>query len=109
MDDHSENRPMFTGFPIGGLNPVLEVQLAHRSVRKYKEKPIPPEALNSILSAAQRAPLRLDHSRRGMGFAVSSGGCTSCPFNNKSHEIDNSADKYRQKRCQQHRSNYPFI
>lgn len=56
MDHHSENRPMFTGFPIGGQNPVLEVQLSHRSVRKYKDKPIPSEAMNSILSAAQRAP-----------------------------------------------------
>jgi nitroreductase len=56
MDDRSKNKPVFKGFPIGVPNPVLEIQLSHRSVRKYKDKPIPPKALNSILSAAQQAP-----------------------------------------------------
>jgi FMN reductase [NAD(P)H] len=40
----------------GDENPVLDVLLAHRSIRKYKDRPLPDGALERILDAAQRAP-----------------------------------------------------
>lgn len=37
-------------------NPTLELLLAHRSVRAYRDQPLPARALDLILAAAQRAP-----------------------------------------------------
>ncbi len=37
-------------------NPALELLLAHRSVRAYRDAPMPARALDLILAAAQRAP-----------------------------------------------------
>jgi len=56
MDDHLEHKPIFSGYSWEGQNPVLEVLSSHRSIRKYKDKPIPQKAFNQILTAAQRAP-----------------------------------------------------
>ena len=56
MPDDQVQRPFFDGYSMEGENPVLEVLLSHRSVRKYKDKTVAPEALDRILEAAQRAP-----------------------------------------------------
>jgi nitroreductase len=37
------------------MNPVLEAQLAHKSIRKYTDKPIAPELLHKIIRCAQGA------------------------------------------------------
>jgi FMN reductase [NAD(P)H] len=54
-DDHARTPP-FDGYSLDGENPVLEVLLSHRSIRKYKDTAVAPEALDRILEAAQRAP-----------------------------------------------------
>ncbi len=56
MSDLTKQRPIFPGFPPDEQNPVLEVLLSHRSIRKYKDTPVSEKALNQILTAAQRAP-----------------------------------------------------
>ena len=56
MDDQLQERPIFSGYSPDEKNPVLEVLLSHRSIRKYKDEPIPETALDNILTAAQRAP-----------------------------------------------------
>ena len=55
-NDLNTPRPRFTGYALDEDNPVLEALLAHRSVRAYKDVPIPERALGLILDAAQRAP-----------------------------------------------------
>ena len=45
-----------SSFPPGGDNPILDILLAHRSVRAFRDAPIAPEALDLILATAQRAP-----------------------------------------------------
>ena len=56
MPDDQAQMPPFGGYSLDGENPVLEVLLSHRSVRKYKDTAVAPEALDRILEAAQRAP-----------------------------------------------------
>ncbi len=58
--DSMANAPRPDG-PIPDLeahekNPALELILAHRSVRAYRDQPLPERALDLILAAAQRAP-----------------------------------------------------
>ncbi len=52
----NSRRPPFTGYALDEDNPVLETLLAHRSVRAFKDAPVPERALGLILDAAQRAP-----------------------------------------------------
>jgi nitroreductase len=49
----SQERPSAPAFP---LNPVLETLLAHRSVRAYSDRPLPPGLLELLVAAAQSAP-----------------------------------------------------
>ena len=56
MDDSMTHRPPFRGYGPGQDNPVLETLFSHRSIRQYKDTPVPEEALDAILEAAQRAP-----------------------------------------------------
>ena len=48
--------PYFPGYGPDDANPVIDCLVAHRSVRKFKDEPFPPKALDRILEAAQRAP-----------------------------------------------------
>jgi FMN reductase [NAD(P)H] len=48
--------PYFPGYAADEANPVIDCLVAHRSVRKFKDEPISQEALDRILTAAQRAP-----------------------------------------------------
>ena len=48
--------PYFPGYGTEEPNPVIDCLVAHRSVRKFKDEPISPKALDHILEAAQRAP-----------------------------------------------------
>ncbi len=41
---------------VGAMNEVLRQQLAHRSVRAYLPRPLPPKALETLVAAAQSAP-----------------------------------------------------
>ncbi len=43
-------------FPRSEWNGVLDTLLAHRSVRHYSDRPLPPDALEMIIAAAQSAP-----------------------------------------------------
>jgi len=56
MSDNFEQKPIFSGYSQDEQNPVLDVLLSHRSIRKFKDKPVPGESLVQILTAAQRAP-----------------------------------------------------
>ena len=56
MNEPMTQRPRFRGYPPGEDNPVLETLLAHRSVRSYKNAPVPEDALDQIVEAALRAP-----------------------------------------------------
>ena len=56
MPDDQARRPHFDGYSLDGENPVLEVLLSHRSIRKYKDAAVAPEALDRIVEAARRAP-----------------------------------------------------
>ena len=38
------------------MNPVIECLLKHKSIRKYKDKPVEQEKLDLIIKAAQAAP-----------------------------------------------------
>jgi nitroreductase len=49
-------KPPFAGYSENDENPVVEALLSHRSIRRFKDIPISPKALNIILEAAQRAP-----------------------------------------------------
>ena len=37
-------------------NATLDLMLQHRSIRRYQEKPVPPDVLDAVLRAAWRAP-----------------------------------------------------
>ena len=56
MPDDQAQRPIFDGYSLDQENPVLEVLFSHRSIRKFKDTALAPEALDRILEAAQRAP-----------------------------------------------------
>jgi FMN reductase [NAD(P)H] len=56
MNEPMTQRPRFRGYAPEEDNPVLETLLAHRSVRSYKDTPVPEKALDLILEAALRAP-----------------------------------------------------
>ena len=56
MVGNPNQKSQYSGDCYATQNQILEVLLSHRSIRKYKDKPIPQEALNQILKAAQRAP-----------------------------------------------------
>jgi FMN reductase [NAD(P)H] len=56
MSDNFEQKPIFSGYSRDEENPVLDVLLSHRSIRKFKDKPVPGKSLAQILTAAQRAP-----------------------------------------------------
>jgi nitroreductase len=88
MDDHIEPKPIFPGFDIEGSNPVLDVLSSHRSVRKYKDKAVPEEALDRILSTAQRAP-------------------TSCNY--QSYSIIVISDPELKKKIRKYCSDQPFV
>ncbi|MCP5366117.1 MAG: NADPH-dependent oxidoreductase [Hyphomicrobiales bacterium] len=55
-DDLNRPRPRFPGFAPGDPNPVLDLLMAHRSVRAFTDEPLPEAALDQVLNAAQRAP-----------------------------------------------------
>jgi FMN reductase [NAD(P)H] len=42
------------------MNPVLELMHQHHSVRSYRDQPIPPEILDSILDAAWKGPTSMN-------------------------------------------------
>ncbi|MDP7667736.1 MAG: nitroreductase family protein [Rhodospirillales bacterium] len=56
MNELKTQRPRFRGYAPEEDNPVLETLLAHRSVRAYKDAPVPEKAVDLILEAAIRAP-----------------------------------------------------
>ena len=55
MAKNMDKRPLFSGYSTDEENPILEVLLSHRSIRKFKDKPIPQKALDHILTAAQQS------------------------------------------------------
>jgi len=55
MNPEANQKPMFPGYDLDENNPILDVLMSHRSIRKFKEKPLPEKAIAKIISAAQRA------------------------------------------------------
>lgn len=55
MNQDRGQKPLFKGFALADDNPILDVLLSHRSIRKFKNRPLPEGVLEKIISAAQRA------------------------------------------------------
>lgn len=56
MPDSDKSRPQQDGAIDPDANPVLRTLLTHRSVRAFRDAPMPEAALDLVLTAAQRAP-----------------------------------------------------